>query len=74
MKAEHTGLRIQFDPTAKLEVRLRGTSWVEVTPVIFRSWGGDRQVNGNPYTGPVYSLLTNHSAKEVETTQEKITQ
>lgn len=37
----------------KLEISVAGR-WVEVTHFIFRSWRGDRRVDGVPWVGPVF--------------------
>lgn len=37
------------------EIKERGR-WLEVSEWIFRSWGGERQINGVIYDGPVYYL------------------
>ena len=34
-------------------------SWVKVSSWIFRSWTGNRKVNGKSYNGPVFVLGTN---------------
>lgn len=67
------GLRIDFDPTALLEINYRGNRWAEVSPTEFRSWGGLRRINGKPYTGKVYLYLTNRSEEVAENTRKKIT-
>ena len=38
-----------------LEIKVN-SSWVKVTEWIFRSWGGQRRIDGNEYHGPVYYL------------------
>lgn len=38
-----------------LQVKL-SDSWVEVTDSIFRSWTGDRRINGEDFHGPVYNF------------------
>ena len=50
-------LIMPFDQKAKLEVKTY--TWVEATPVIFRSWSGPRRINGEEYHGPVYKFLLN---------------
>ena len=52
-------LIIDFNPQASLEIQIRQNTWVSVTPDMFRSWGGERRINGQPYQGPVYMLWTN---------------
>lgn len=62
------GLVIDFNPAAKLEVQV-GTHWCETSVDFFRSWGGDRRVNGRPYNGPVYELGSNNQAITTQTLQ-----
>ena len=38
-----------------MEIKIR-SSWTKVTLYIFRSWGGERKLNGKPYHGPVFYL------------------
>jgi len=38
-----------------LQVKL-SDSWVEVTDDIFRSWTGDRRINGEDFHGAVYNF------------------
>ena len=59
------GLVIDFNPAAKLEVQV-GTQWCETSAEFFRSWGGNRRVNGRPHNGLVYELGSNN---QVITTQ-----
>jgi hypothetical protein len=35
---------------------LSNGQWVEVTDHIFRSWTGERRLNGSKYHGPIYNL------------------
>lgn len=39
------------------EIRINGL-WAQVPWYIFRSWAGDRLMDGRPYFGPVYLLGT----------------
>jgi hypothetical protein len=50
-----------LDPASTHEIKLGGT-WKPVDPWLFRSWAGERRVNGTPYTGPVYLLGTDKTA------------
>jgi len=63
------GLSVDFDPTAKLEIEIRTNRWSTVTADMFRSWAGNRKINGRPYAGPVYFLWTNQVSTLVEQTQ-----
>jgi hypothetical protein len=58
-------LIMEFDPNAVLEIRVRQKSveWSKVDPWIFRSWTGQRRVNGVLYSGPSYYLGRNEVAK-----------
>jgi hypothetical protein len=53
-------LKINFDKNAKLEIYDEHKRWREVSPEVFRSWTGERKVNGKKYEGPIYVWLTNH--------------
>lgn len=44
-----------YQPGDLLEIKVH-RDWLKVTGWIFRSWTGDRRVNGVAYTGPVYVL------------------
>ena len=57
------GLVIDFNPTAKLEVEIRQNCWVETSPYMFRSWGGNRRINGKPFQGAVCFLGSNALAE-----------
>lgn len=46
---------------AKLEIH--ANSWIEVSPEVFRSWTGQRRMNGKPYKGKVYVYLTQKEFK-----------
>ena len=39
------------------EIKVNG-GWVKVTEWIFRSWGGERRINGETHTGDVFLLGT----------------
>lgn len=41
----------------KWEIK-KGESWLVVDRYIFRSWTGERRVNGKPYKGRVFVLGT----------------
>jgi hypothetical protein len=45
--------------TDKLEIYVN-KSWTKVDPLVFRSFTGSRQRNGQPYKGPCYVWLTNN--------------
>jgi len=62
------GLTVNFNPTAKLEVEIRTNTWVETSADMFRSWGGNRRVNGKPFNSEVFFLLSNEVATTIETT------
>ena len=64
------GFSIDFDPTAKLEIEVRADRWSTVTADMFRSWAGNRKINGRVYNGPVYYLWSNEvSPQEVHQLQ-----
>ncbi len=48
-------------PSDKYEIKERD-QWLEVSIWIFRSWGGERKINGEVYKGPVYYLGSNDIA------------
>lgn len=52
--------RTLADPV-RLEIKVRAESdrWSSVSKEVFRSWSGERRLNGQPYFGPVYLYLTN---------------
>jgi len=52
-------LKINFDKNAKLEIYDEHKRWREVTPEVFRSWTGERKVNGKEYEDTVYFWLSN---------------
>lgn len=62
------GLNVNFNPTAKLEVEIRKNIWVETSPSMFRSWGGNRRVNGRLFDSEVFFLLSNEVSQTIETT------
>lgn len=47
--------------TDPFEIRVNNR-WTQVSWYIFRSWGGDRLMDGRPYFGPVYLLGTTQEA------------
>jgi len=67
---DNTGLEINFNPAAKLEVLISdnffGTRWVETSAEMFRSWNGERKVNGVSFTEPVYKFLSNETVLTVK--------
>ena len=46
----------------KYEIKVHN-NWSEVTPDIFHSWAGERQLGGKPYKGEVHYLGTKEKAK-----------
>lgn len=52
-------LKIDFDKNAKLEIYDEHKRWRESTPEVFRSWTGERKVNGKEYEGTIYFWLSN---------------
>ena len=42
-------------PEALYEVQ-NGNRWLTTTEYLFRSWTGERRIDGKPYHGPVYFL------------------
>jgi hypothetical protein len=71
--ADTNGLEYTFNPAATLTVLIRNR-WVETDPYFFRSWGGQRQVNGKTYEGPVYNLGSNLIEAPVTQTAKHIAQ
>ena len=58
-------LEMDFDPDAKLEIDIHNNNnWAEVTADIFRSFGGNRRINGKQFNGNLYNLGTNNIIKE----------
>jgi hypothetical protein len=47
------------------EIKVHG-GWITVNYYIFRSWGGQRRVNGADYGGPVYLLGTDTVYREAK--------
>ena len=65
--AEKTGLTdkpiYDFNTSANLEVYLVGSKrWHRVTCNDFKSWDGERRINGDIYKGPLYAYGTNRLA------------
>jgi len=69
---DNTGLEINFNPAAKLEVLISdnffGTRWTETSSEMFRSWGGDRRINGVTFDESVYKFLSNETVEVVKET------
>lgn len=69
---DNTGLEINFSPAAKLEVLISdnffGTRWTETSSEMFRSWSGDRRINGVTFNEPVYKFLSNETVEVVKET------
>ena len=67
---DNTGLEINFNPAAKLEVLISdnffGTRWTETSSEMFRSWSGDRRINGVTFNEPVYKFLSNETVEVVK--------
>lgn len=61
-KKGHTvKLQYDFNPSANLEIfKPNLNNWFRVTAKEFRSFNGDRRVNGVKYNGPLYSYNTNN--------------
>lgn len=51
------------DFPAKLEISSRRGCWTQVSPYIWRSWAGQRRVDGKTFAGTVYFLGTQETAK-----------
>lgn len=65
--AEKTGLTdkpiYDFNTSANLEVYLTSSQrWHRVTCNDFKSWDGQRRINGEDYDGPLYCYGTNRLA------------
>ena len=69
---DNTGLEINFNPAAKLEVLISdnffGIRWTETSSEMFRSWSGDRRINGVTFNEPVYKFLSNETVEVVKET------
>jgi hypothetical protein len=69
---DNTGLEINFNPAAKLEVLISdnffGTRWTETSSEMFRSWSGDRRINGVAFNESVYKFLSNETVEVVKET------
>jgi len=69
---DNLGLEINFNPAAKLEVLISdnffGTRWTETSSEMFRSWSGDRRINGVTFNEPVYKFLSNETVEIVKET------
>lgn len=52
-------LTYTFDTSALLEIEIRNDQWSKVDCNVFRSWTGQRRLNGEQYVGPRYNFLTN---------------
>jgi hypothetical protein len=55
-------LKYDFNESLCCEVFNNG-GWARVTEREFRSWNGERRVQGNPYFGPIYYYSTNEIAE-----------
>jgi len=59
MKRGYTGKLIyDFNSGGNCEAKIK-ERWYRMTPISFRSFGGDRRINGEAYLGPVYYYRTN---------------
>ena len=69
---DNTGLEINFNPAAKLEVLISdnffGTRWTETSSEMFRSWSGDRRINGVAFNESVYKFLSNETVEVIKET------
>jgi len=69
---DNTGLEINFNPAAKLEVLISdnffGSRWTETSSEMFRSWSGDRRINGVAFNEAVYKFLSNETVEVVKET------
>jgi hypothetical protein len=69
---DNTGLEINFNPAAKLEVLISdnffGTRWTETSTEMFRSWSGSRRINGVAFNESVYKFLSNETVEVVKET------
>lgn len=54
---EKEKLKIDFDAKAKLEIKYK--VWLKTEPDVFRSWPGERRLNGKTYNGPIYIVDEN---------------
>jgi len=54
-------MKYDFETAANLEVYLPKSKfgWYRVTSREFRSFNGERRINGEPYIGPLYLFNTN---------------
>jgi hypothetical protein len=53
-------LTYYFDAGAYLEVQMSTGDWAEVTSNQFRSYAGNRRINGETYEGPILYEGTNY--------------
>ena len=56
-------LIVDFDKFKVLEVELSSGRWCGTTYVEFRSFDGNRRINGKSYEGPIYLYGTNKKKK-----------
>mgnify|MGYP000867563318 CR=1 FL=1 len=56
-------LKIDFPMKGKLEIKVNG-KYCRVSPNIFRSWHGERRLDGKPFKGEVYYFGTNDVYRE----------
>ncbi len=52
-------LTYPYNTSANLEVEYQPNKWARVTPLAFRSFTGNRRIDGNSYDGPLYYEGTN---------------
>ena len=59
-------LKYDFNTSNNLEVHLPESTygWYRVTSREFRSFNGQRRINGEEYNGPVYKFATNTRANK----------
>ena len=53
-------LKMNFNSKALLEIKTSEYSgWEKTNPYIFRTWGGERRIDGQEFNGDIYYLGTN---------------
>ena len=65
--AEKTGdlIKLKYDFNDSLSCEIQsGDSWVRVTAREFRSWNGERRLQGNSYNSNIYYYATNEIVKK----------
>lgn len=59
------GIDVDFNINSHLEIKSSTDDWISVNAFAFRSYTGERRVDGKPYEGPVYILGTNERKTDV---------